>query len=85
MERREATLMDNDILLAGVYIDPMYRVTLTEEQKTRAKAALCDLANRMKGTTSFHEDKKHSSEIYGDATLPSILIEADVHQGDNVL
>ncbi|CAL1535207.1 unnamed protein product [Lymnaea stagnalis] len=47
MIRRETQLLDNDILLAAIYADPMYRVTLTGEQKIRAKNALCSFAIRM--------------------------------------
>lgn len=46
---REKHLLDNDILLAGIYVDPMVRSILTEEQINRAKNALFELTVRMKG------------------------------------
>lgn len=65
MQRREATLMDNDILLAGIYVDPMYRVILNEDQKSKAKAALCDVAIRMKGLALQEES---FDETFGDSS-----------------
>nr|XP_039273925.1 uncharacterized protein LOC120347876 [Styela clava] len=47
MLRRAKCLLDNPVLLAAIYVDPMYRVTLSEEQLNRGKAALCDIAVRM--------------------------------------
>ncbi|XP_077975500.1 uncharacterized protein LOC144431349 [Styela clava] len=47
MLRREKCLLDNPVLLAAIYVDPMYRVTLSEEQLIRGKAALRDIAVRM--------------------------------------
>ena len=77
MQRREATLMDNDILLAGIYVDPMYRVFLNEDQKSRAKTALCNVAIRMQGLAlqeeSFGEtlDDSVPSRLSDDETLES--------------
>lgn len=47
MLRREKSLLDNSLLLAAIYVDPMYRITLSEEQLNRGKAALFDIAVRM--------------------------------------
>ena len=49
MKQREVQLLNNKILLAGVYVDPMNRVLLTKIQKNEAKSALCDLAVRILG------------------------------------
>lgn len=49
MRQREVQLLNNKILLAGVYVDPMNRVLLSETQKDEAKLALCDLAVRILG------------------------------------
>ena len=49
MKQREVQFLNNKILLAGVYVDPMNRVLLTEIQKNEAKSALCDLAVRILG------------------------------------
>lgn len=66
--------MDNDILLAGVYVDPMYRVILKEDQKSRAKAVLCDVAIRMKGLAlqGQEEDEEHVGGIHGDSVSTSL-------------
>ena len=40
MVRRESILLDNDILLAAIYVDPMCSVSLTEIQQNKAKATL---------------------------------------------
>lgn len=84
MQRRKATLMDNDILLAGIYVDPMYCVILNEDQKSKAKAALCDVAIRMKGLAlqeeSFGETLGDSSpaRLSDDETLESKESEDEV-------
>ena len=44
MVRRESILFDNDILLATIYVDLMYRVNLTESQQNKAKATLFNVA-----------------------------------------
>ena len=49
MKRRGVQLLNNKLLLAGVYVDPMNRVLLSEIQKQDAKSALCDLAVRIAG------------------------------------
>ncbi|XP_023224633.1 oocyte zinc finger protein XlCOF6-like [Centruroides sculpturatus] len=46
---RENHLLDNNILLAGIYVYPMVRCLLTQEQENRAKNALFELAIRIKG------------------------------------
>ena len=38
MKNREAKLFDNDVLLAGVFLDPRFKSLLTPEQKTQAEA-----------------------------------------------
>ena len=36
MVRRESILFDNDILLAAIYVDPMYRISLIESQQSKS-------------------------------------------------
>jgi len=48
MEKRETVLLENDVLLAAVFVDPMYRITLTEEQQERGRKALLSIALDMK-------------------------------------
>ena len=45
---REKILRDNDVLLAEVSVDPMYRVTLTNDQQKRGRKALLALALSVK-------------------------------------
>jgi hypothetical protein len=49
VKKREGLLLENKILLATVYIDPMNQILLSEDQIAKAKEALCDVAVRMKG------------------------------------
>ena len=47
--RQESILIDNDILLVAIYVDPMYRISLTESQQNKTKAALFNVAIQMTG------------------------------------
>ena len=49
MKKREGLLLENEILLAAVYIDPMNRILLSEDQIAKAKETLCDVAVWIKG------------------------------------
>ena len=49
MVRQESILIDNDILLVAIYVDPMYRISLTESQRNKTKATLFNVAIRMTG------------------------------------
>ena len=46
MNRREKTLMNNDVLFA-VYVNPNYQLTLSEDQFRRVKQALSSIAMRV--------------------------------------
>ena len=48
MKKRESKLLDNDVLLAGIFVDPKSRVLLTNGEKVRAKATLLQIAVRMR-------------------------------------
>ena len=48
MDRREANLMESKVMLAGIYLDPMYRCLLTDEQQIKGKDATWDIAVRIK-------------------------------------
>ena len=48
MERREKVLFPNDVLLAAVYVDPTYRVTLNDEGLAKGKSDLFEIALAMK-------------------------------------
>ncbi|XP_039612247.1 uncharacterized protein LOC120531155 [Polypterus senegalus] len=49
MMKRESLLLDNEILLAAIYVDPMSRILLNSDQTATVKKALYDLAVRMRG------------------------------------
>ena len=59
MEKRETVLLENDVLLAAVFVDPMYRITLTEEQQERGKKALLSIALDMKE----NEERKSRTNV----------------------
>ena len=46
---RESILLDNDILLAAIYVYPMYRVSLTKSKTNKAKAILLNIAIEITG------------------------------------
>ncbi|KAM9329115.1 LOW QUALITY PROTEIN: uncharacterized protein PAF06_019636 [Gastrophryne carolinensis] len=49
MMKRESLFLENEILLAAIYVDPMSRLLLNSEQTATGKKALYDVAVRMKG------------------------------------
>ncbi|KAM9308920.1 LOW QUALITY PROTEIN: uncharacterized protein PAF06_013141 [Gastrophryne carolinensis] len=49
MVKRESLFLENEILLAAIYVDPMSRLLLNSEQTATGKKALYDVAVRMKG------------------------------------
>ncbi|KAM4044019.1 uncharacterized protein ACNLHF_008128 [Anomaloglossus baeobatrachus] len=49
MKRRERQLLENKILLAAVYVDPSHRILLDDQQLTKGKEALTEIAVRMSG------------------------------------
>ena len=56
MEHREKVLLNNSVLLAAVYVDPMYRVLLQDEELAKGKNALIDIAVAMR---DFEENSSH--------------------------
>ena len=53
MEHRETQLLDNDMLLAAIYVDPHYRIMLSEDQITRGKVALLGLNEKSSFLKAF--------------------------------
>ncbi|CAM5113507.1 unnamed protein product [Natator depressus] len=47
MQKREEKLFDNIHFLAGVYVDPRYRILLTSREIPKAKEGLLDIARRL--------------------------------------
>ncbi|EMP38891.1 hypothetical protein UY3_03931 [Chelonia mydas] len=47
MQKREEKLFDNINFLAGVYVDPWYRILLTSREIPKAKEELLDIARRL--------------------------------------
>jgi len=57
---REKVLLDNNVLLAAVYVDPMYRVTLNEEERAKGKAALLQIALSLR----HHEERRCGANLF---------------------
>ena len=72
MVRRESILFDNDILLAANYVDPMYRVSLTESQQNKAKGTLFNIGIQMTGLDKEIENPIQEQEDEGTASSASI-------------
>lgn len=62
MKRREELLLGNTILLAAVYIDPMNRVLLNDDQIAKGKRTLYEIAIRMRGLASESENREAQNE-----------------------
>ncbi|XP_073534699.1 uncharacterized protein [Phyllobates terribilis] len=58
MKWREELLLQNNILLAAVYVDPMHRILLDDQQLTKGKYALFEIAVRMKGLQNSQEEQE---------------------------
>ncbi|XP_073521308.1 protein MIS12 homolog isoform X1 [Phyllobates terribilis] len=56
MKRRETQLLESKILLAAVYVDPSHRILLDDQQLTKGKEALTEVAVRMSGLQDDQED-----------------------------
>ncbi|EMP34831.1 hypothetical protein UY3_08017 [Chelonia mydas] len=48
MQKRDEKLFDNIHFLAGVYVDPRYRILLTSRKIPKAKEGLLDIARQLK-------------------------------------
>ena len=83
MVRREISLIDNDIILAVVYIDPIYRVSLTEEQQQKAKSALCNVAICINGLQEVQEEKDTSKHIVSDETTTISVTTFSSHSSES--
>ena len=53
MQKREEKLFKNTHFLAGVYVDPRYRILLSPSQTLHAKEGLLDIARRVENK-GFH-------------------------------
>ena len=60
MEHHEKVLLDNNVLLAAVYVDPMYRVTLNNEEHAKGKSALLQIALSLR----HHEKKRRGANLF---------------------
>lgn len=58
--------MENDVTLAGIYLDPKQRCLLTDGQQSKAKNVVCDVAIRMKShqECSGEENENVSASSY---------------------
>ena len=60
MERREKVLLENNVLLAAVFVDPMYRVTLNDEERAKGKSALLQIALSLK----HHKKRRYGANLF---------------------
>ena len=60
MECREKILLDNNVLLAAVYVYPMYRMTLNDGERAKRKAALLQFALSLK----HHEERRCGANLF---------------------
>ena len=60
LERHEKVLLDHNVLLAAVYVDPMYRVTLNDEERAKGKSALLQIALSLK----HHKKRKCGANLF---------------------
>ena len=84
MKRRGVQLLNNKLLLAGVYVDPMNRVLLSEIQKQDAKLALCDLAVRIAGLNArASDDSENISTSDSEGACDEVDFEKMLDQQDH--
>ena len=60
MECCKKILLDNNVPLAAVYVDPMLRVTLNDEGRAKGKAALLQIALSLK----HHEKRRCGANLF---------------------
>ncbi|KAM4037493.1 uncharacterized protein ACNLHF_016084 [Anomaloglossus baeobatrachus] len=58
MKWREELLLQNNILFAAVHVDPMHRILLDDQQLSKGKEALFEIAVRMKGLQNSQEEQE---------------------------
>ena len=58
MKQREKVLLENKIFLAAVYVDPMHRILLDDQQLTKGKEALFEIAVRMNKLQNCQEQEE---------------------------
>ena len=66
MQLRETKLMNNDVILSAIYVDPKYRITLNKDQLERGKRALVNIAINM------HNFSKRNETCKNTTSLPSV-------------
>ena len=59
-ESREKVLLGNNVLLAAIYADPMYRVTLNDDERAKGRAALLQIALSLK----YYEEIRTSANLF---------------------
>ncbi|XP_073410249.1 uncharacterized protein [Dendrobates tinctorius] len=68
-KRRETPLLENNIFLAAVYVDPSHRILLDDQQLTKGKEALTEVAVRMSG---LQEDCQVQEDLGPDSDIAAI-------------
>ena len=55
MQHRDAKLMNNDVLLSAIYVDPKYRITSNTEQLERGRRTLVNIAIDVQNFSKINE------------------------------
>ena len=78
VKRRKALLLGNKVLLASIYIDPMHRILLIDDQLSNGRNTLLEVAYRLKGITQIKTEKEtvkesHLKATYSDEDMDRLL------------
>ncbi|XP_043362981.1 uncharacterized protein LOC119850770 isoform X2 [Dermochelys coriacea] len=82
MQKREEKLFDNIHFLAGVYVDPRYRILLTSREIPKAKEGLLDIARRLEKQNlllllnSAKEVEENKTQQKGSSTIEFAVSES---------
>ena len=63
MQRREAKLMNNDVLWSAIYADPKYRITLNKEQLERGKRTLVNITIDIQNFSEINETCENTQSL----------------------
>ena len=71
MQHREAKLMNNDVLLLAIYVDPKYRITSNKEQLERDRRILVNIATNMQNFSKINETCENTPSLLSVSEISS--------------
>ena len=71
MQHREAKLMNNDVLLLAIYVDPKYRITSNKEQLERDRRTLVNIATNMQNFSKINETCENTPSLLSVSEISS--------------